>query len=143
MVGVPVPKETNAWPRYWREHIRRPVDVLAALRRLGETDCDVFVEIGPNTNLVNLGREHFAGRKAMWLASLQTGSLSERAALVEAVAGLYVAGCPVDFVALHRGRGGAWDDVPLYPFERQRYWLDEAHFSAAASEVAETLNPVK
>ena len=143
MVGVPVPKETEAWPRYWREHIRRPVDVLAALRRLGETDCDVFVEIGPNANLVNLGREHFVGRKAMWLASLQTGSLLERAALVEAVAGLYVAGCPVDFVALHRGRGGPWDDVPLYPFERQRYWLDEANFSAAASGMAETLKPVK
>ena len=60
------------------------------------------------------------------------GNLSERPALIEALSELYVAGCPVDFVALHRGRGGAWDDVPLYPFERRRYWLGD--FSAVESD---------
>ena len=118
------PKERLEWPEYWREHVRRSADVPAALKRLADTTCDIFLEIGPKATLAPLGRDSI-GREALWLASLQTGSLSERAALVEAVAALYAAGRRVDFRAFHKGRGGAWAKVPLYPFERQRYWLGD------------------
>jgi acyl transferase domain-containing protein len=139
----PAPEGIEEWPRYSREHARRPVDFLAAMRRLGETDCDVFVEIGPKSNLVALGRECLTDRDALWLASLQTGVLSERAALVDAFSSLYAAGCPVDFPALHGGRGGAWTDIPLYPFERQRYWLDDATSTVGESRATEALDAVK
>jgi acyl transferase domain-containing protein len=127
----PVPNGTDEWPRYWREHARRPVDFISAIRRLRETGCDIVIEIGPKVDLSRRGRECLSDADMLWLASLQTGVLSEHAALVEAVSALHAAGCPIDFGAFHGGRGGVWAQVPLYPFERQRYWLNQASTGAA------------
>jgi len=46
--------------------------------------------------------------------------------MTETLAMMYAAGLPVDFEAFHGGRRGPWDDVPLYPLEHQRYWLDDS-----------------
>jgi acyl transferase domain-containing protein len=107
------------------------------MRRFASTDADVFVEIGPTPSLIGIGRQCLPERDALWLPSLRTGEVPGRTALREAVAALFTAGCPVDFVALHGSRGGAPIDVPLYPFERRRYSLDDVTEGTGAADQSE------
>jgi acyl transferase domain-containing protein len=116
-----IPERAEEWPGFWRERLRRPLDLPAALRRLRETGCDIFLEIGGNAALGGvIGRNP----DELWLASLQSDERSERG-LTDSLAQLYAAGRRVDLQAFHGGRRGPWDFTPLYPFERQRYWLDD------------------
>jgi acyl transferase domain-containing protein/NADPH:quinone reductase-like Zn-dependent oxidoreductase len=127
MEDFPTPKRTEEWPLYWREQLQRPRDFVGAMRRLDETGVDIFVEIGPGSNLVSLAQDCVPNANALWLASLQAGYMSEREALIEAFAALFAAGCTVDFAALHGSHHVSRIDVPLYQFERQRYWLEDLH----------------
>ena len=43
--------------------------------------------------------------------------------LLATLARLWQAGCPIDWTALHRGAGRRVE-LPTYPFQRRRYWVD-------------------
>jgi NAD(P)-dependent dehydrogenase (short-subunit alcohol dehydrogenase family)/acyl carrier protein len=43
--------------------------------------------------------------------------------LLAMLARLWQAGCPIDWAALHRGEGRRVE-LPTYPFQRRRYWVD-------------------
>jgi len=45
---------------------------------------------------------------------------------LEALAGLFLDGVPLDWDSLYPGPGNRRISLPVYPFERERYWLDAA-----------------
>ncbi|MFC5097701.1 beta-ketoacyl synthase N-terminal-like domain-containing protein [Amycolatopsis plumensis] len=55
---------------------------------------------------------------------------SDAAWVLSAVARLWLAGCSVDWAALHRGEGRRVE-LPPYPFQRKRFWVDPPPSSAA------------
>jgi acyl transferase domain-containing protein len=65
----------------------------------------------------------------VWLPSLQEGD-DERKQLLYLLGTLYTQGAPVDWKGFYRGRGAKKVTLPLYPFQRDRYWFQP---SAAAS----------
>ena len=67
----------------------------AAMETLRERGCQVFLEIGPGTNVL--------------------GTL----------ASLYTRGCNVDWAGFYRGHPHRLQPLPLYPFERQRFWFTD------------------
>ncbi len=70
---------------------------------------------------------------ALWLPSLRKTGDDVRE-MLEAVAALYRAGAPIDWPAFEAGRGRR-TALPTYPFERQRFWLDDV---AASPDLAPT-----
>ncbi len=70
-----------------------------ALRTLKAQDCTVVVEIGPHPTLTAMARPEEGG--SSWLASLRR-KRGDLATLRETLAGLYVAGAPIDWAAVHR-----------------------------------------
>ncbi|MGI9180315.1 MAG: type I polyketide synthase, partial [Longimicrobiaceae bacterium] len=55
---------TTGWPvtaaeigdaRYWRRHLREPVRFADGVETLHREGCEIFLEIGPHTNLVGMG----------------------------------------------------------------------------------------
>jgi polyketide synthase 12/polyene macrolide polyketide synthase/epothilone polyketide synthase D len=60
-----------------------------------------------------------------WIPSLQQQRPGWES-MLDAVAALSARGAPVAWDQFDAGRGRRRVTVPLYPFQRQRYWIDEA-----------------
>ncbi|MCM4084143.1 SDR family NAD(P)-dependent oxidoreductase [Actinoplanes sp. TRM88002] len=99
-------------PDYWVEQVRRPVRFADAAARL---DAARVLEVGPDTVLAALIPDAEA--------VLRRGR-GEVETLLTAVARLYAAGQDVDWAATFGPGPAPVLDVPTYPFQRQRLWID-------------------
>lgn len=116
------PHETAPSPRYWRDHARHPVrfhDGMVALRELG---CGNFLEIGPGSTSVALGRECVRDPGVTWLVSLNRHT-GDRRAILGSLGRLYVEGHRVAWQGLAGDCSRRRVPLPTYPFERKRFWL--------------------
>ena len=119
---------------YWRLHARAPVAFRACVETLAEMEVDTVVEIGPHAVLgpvVSMAWPESAalGAPAIF-ASLRRPPRDDSepvsdssGGFVEAVAGVWEAGLPVDFAALFAGEERRRITLPGYPFQRVRHWV--------------------
>jgi acyl transferase domain-containing protein len=112
---------------YWTAHLRQPVRFHDALQTLKAQDCTVVIEIGPHPILTAMARPPQAEQGEAepgprWLPSLRR-KRGDLAALRETLAGLYVAGAPIDWTAVHRHQPHNRIHLPTYPFQRKPYWM--------------------
>ncbi|MFJ8039161.1 type I polyketide synthase [Kitasatospora sp. NPDC096147] len=133
LTGAPVGEGELTDPGYWVRHIREAVrfhDGVLALDGLG---VSAYLELGPGPVLTALAEESLEGlaggedpeRAPRVLAAVLRAGRSEEDTLTEALARLHVHGVAVDWRAAFPGRA-PWPTLPTYPFERRRYWLDQA-----------------
>lgn len=108
---------------YWADNLRQPVRFAESIEALGEDGFDLFVEIGPHPVLLSAIRDNLAnvGRDGVAIASAWR-SVPEDEAFVAALGGLYAAGWPV--APEHLGPPGRRVELPTYPWQRQRFWVD-------------------
>nr|WP_145910825.1 type I polyketide synthase [Kitasatospora viridis] len=111
---------------YWYTNLRQTVRFEEAVRRLLDSGHGVFVEASPHpvlTAAVQATAED-AGR----LDTVATGSLRRDEGgltrFLGAVGQVAVAGVPVDWTPALGPRPAARVDLPTYPFQRRRYWLE-------------------
>src|SRR5262249_33712101 len=84
--------------------------------------CDVFLEIGPQPQLVNSGRQYLPDDEVLWLPSVEKGR-SPWGRLLETLVALYLRGADVDFRGFERGYSRRVVSLPTYPFQRRRHWF--------------------
>ncbi|MEU6882656.1 SDR family NAD(P)-dependent oxidoreductase [Streptomyces sp. NPDC046712] len=119
--------EELASPDYWTAHIRGTVRFADVLRTLREQGAGALLEVGPDAVLATMAADTLAddevpdGTVAL---PLLRRDRAEAAALSEALGALWTAGVPVDWTAYFGGRGTDAPNLPTYPFQRDRYWLD-------------------
>ena len=117
-------EDTTYTPAYWREHARQPVRFAEGMRTLVDAGVRTFVEIGPGRTLLGLGSQNLIGQEASWFPTLMRGK-DEPTSLATTLAGLWETGVEIDWAALDpqpRRRVS----LPTYPFDRQRYWIEDA-----------------
>ncbi|MGQ4513419.1 beta-ketoacyl synthase N-terminal-like domain-containing protein [Streptomyces sp. DW26H14] len=124
---------------YWVAQARAEVRFHDGVVRLSEAGVTTFLELGPGGVLAALGRDCLppAGPgvpERVFVPTLRKGR-AEPAALLDALAALFVRGVPVDWRAVYAGTGAAQCDLPTYAFQRRRYWLAD-HLPAGASLLA-------
>jgi len=127
-----------ARPEYWRDHVRAPVrfaDSVATLARMG---CDVFLEIGPHPVLTAMGQACLPDHVATWLGSLRRGQ-DDHATMLNALAGLYVAGAEVDWKGFDAPFAPDAARLPNYPFQRERFWVAETAAGEATPKALHSL----
>lgn len=56
---------------YWCRHIREQVQFAAGMQTMYEQGAEIFLEIGPNPVLIEMGRKCLPSGKGVWLASLR------------------------------------------------------------------------
>ncbi|MFC5754742.1 SDR family NAD(P)-dependent oxidoreductase [Actinomadura rugatobispora] len=110
-------------PAYWVEQVRRPVRFLAAVRSLEAAGVTTFVEAGPGTALSAAGRGCLTGEGAGFVPLLRK-ERAEPESAVRALAELWTRGVPPDWEALYDGTAARPADLPTYPFQRRRHWVD-------------------
>ncbi|MFK0297448.1 acyltransferase domain-containing protein, partial [Streptomyces sp. NPDC090442] len=122
LTGHPATAEELASPDYWAAHAREAVRFHAAVRTLEADGVTTFVELGPDSTLTALTHTS-TGTAAVCAASSRKG-LPEPQAAVTALAQLHVHGATeIDWRALF-GSGARSTDLPTYPFQRERHWLE-------------------
>lgn len=111
-----------ATPEYWVRHVREPVRFAEGMASLHERGYRVFVEIGPSSTLLAMGRLCLPDPAAVWLPSLRTGGDWDQ--MLQSLAELYARGVSVDWAGFDRDYPRRPVDLPTYPFQRERYWVD-------------------
>jgi len=110
---------------YWRRQTREAVQFAASMNTLAEQGYDTFVEIGPNTVLLNMGRHCLPENTGTWLPSLRK-SLDDWQTLLDCAAVLYTKGVNLDWLGFDRDYVRQRVALPTYPFEREYCWFEEA-----------------
>ncbi|MEX2984377.1 SDR family NAD(P)-dependent oxidoreductase [Streptomyces sp. C36] len=110
-------------PEYWVRHVRDTVRFSDAVRALDAAGAGVFLEVGPGGVLTAMAQQSVETAAAV--AALRADR-PESLSVTTALARLHVLGVPVDWSAVFAGRGARVVDLPTYPFQRQRYWLENA-----------------
>ncbi|HKR12636.1 MAG TPA: MupA/Atu3671 family FMN-dependent luciferase-like monooxygenase [Pyrinomonadaceae bacterium] len=126
-------------PSYWARHLREAVQFSAGVAELLNDPAIVLLEVGPGQTLSTLAAQQPAFDRVA-LASLRPpkGEQSEIEFLLKTVGGLWRAGVEIDWSRFYPGQSRRRVQLPSYPFERKRYWIDPASSGETIEDLRET-----
>ncbi len=134
VTGEPTSEEELASPDYWVRQVRDAVRFNDAVSRLDRMGVTCFVEVGPDAALTPMAQECLdeSAPDAVFVPVMRRDH-AEAGVLCTAIATLHVNGVSPDWDAVFAERGTRTVDLPTYPFQRQRYWLESAGSDGGAS----------
>ncbi|GET39921.1 beta-ketoacyl synthase [Microseira wollei NIES-4236] len=115
--------ESITTAQYWVHHVCQTVRFADSMETLHQLGYEVFLEIGPKPILLGMGRECLPESEGLWLPSLRPGVDSWQV-MLSSLGQLYVAGVKVDWAVFDRDYLRTKVALPTYPFQRQRYWVE-------------------
>ncbi|MEU9167419.1 type I polyketide synthase [Streptomyces sp. NPDC048420] len=116
LTGRPEPDAVRT-AEYWARQARETVRFADAVEWLARAGVTAYVEAGPSATLSAAAEECVEpGSGALFTSGADTAV---------ALAELHVHGVPVDWRSVYAGSGARRRPLPTYPFQRQRYWLDQ------------------
>lgn len=120
---------------YWTKQILAPVRFADGLRALPDTGAANFLEIGPHPTLAAAGRSVLDGDDFRLASSLRRDARDDEE-IVRAIAELFVGGAVIDWAKLYpmERAAGSKCSLPLYPFERERYWFADTTGPSQSAE---------
>ncbi len=127
VTGAWISAEQATDPHYWAQHLRQTVHFAEGLEQLFLDHQQILLEVGPGRTLSSLARQHQAKKPEQWvLTSLPhpQENQPDQAFLLTTLGRLWLAGLVIDHKAFYSGRKLHRIELPTYPFERQRYWID-------------------
>ncbi|MFF1909656.1 type I polyketide synthase, partial [Kitasatospora sp. NPDC058218] len=130
VTGRPVSEEI-ATVEYWVEHARRTVRFQDAVQRLHADGVESFVELGPDGVLSAMGSAVLPA--GVFVASVRRDR-HECVSVLTALAHAHLRGARVDWQAVFGPSGAEHVDLPTYPFQRRRFWIEAS--GAASGEPA-------
>jgi phthiocerol/phenolphthiocerol synthesis type-I polyketide synthase C len=106
---------------YWWRNVREPVRFGPALAELAQAGCRVFIEIGPNAILQSYIKETLEAEAVEGRILATAPRRADTLENLEAVAlAAQLAGAPPEAAQ----PPGPHAELPLYPWQRQRYWVN-------------------
>ena len=119
---------------YWFRNMRQPVRLHEAVQALLRDGYSAFIEAGSHPVLTMSLEETAAAEGRGSVAILHSLRRDEGGMrrMLTSLADAYVHGVAVDFSPLLEGTGATVTELPTYPFQRRRLWVDR---SAGAGNV--------
>lgn len=113
-------------PQYWVNHLRNTVKFSTGIGLLDEHDNTLFVEVGPGSVLSTLIKQQ-GFNNTYHVATCgrhHKDTQHDLAVFLTALGEIWGHGIEVDWVALNQDQGRRRVQLPTYPFERKRHWLN-------------------
>ena len=107
---------------YWRTHVRACVRFADGIRALAALKPDVYLEVGPHPTLLVFAEEVSPEGGPRFAASVRK-TLPPYDQLSDALGVLFLAGAPIDWRAVWSAHRATLVDLPMYPFQRERFWF--------------------
>jgi len=113
---------------YWREPLLERSRFCDGLKALAISANGLLLEVGPGSQLGAMVRERHASRDAVILSSLPAAGekSSAQKVLLRAIGQMWLCGVPIDWKSFHAHEQRRRIPLPLYPFEKKRYWIPRA-----------------
>ncbi|MGV9856016.1 type I polyketide synthase, partial [Streptomyces sp. NPDC003442] len=124
LTGNVVSAEEITTPDFWVRHVREAVRFLNGVRTMEAQGVTTFIELGPDGVLTAMAQECVTDADTAAFATVLRKDRPEAEALTAAIARAHVRGVAVDWKALFAGTGAQRTELPTYPFQRERYWLE-------------------
>ena len=117
--------------QYWTDNLRKPVLFAQAVEQLLiENDC-VFVEVSPHPILVQLieqGIEHYNKASSYVIHTIKR-DISQSNEFINSFKNLYENSVRVDWNKFYENAVVNHDQLPTYPWQKDRFWIDNAETS--------------
>ncbi len=125
---------------YWVKNLREPVLFAEVTRKLLDDRQVIFLELSPHPILISsieesLQEKHHAGTA---IKSLRRNT-DERRSMLEGLGALHARGAQINWRSLFPSRGRSVQ-LPTYPWQRQRYWIEAAAKGGARRAAPVTAN---
>ena len=136
VTGTWITAEEAIDPAYWALHVRQPVRFSDGLATLWKEKPAAMLEVGPGRVLSVLASRHPAKTENVRIVPSLRGAqepTEDPQFLLAALAQLWVVGVKVDWAGFHSGERRQRVELPTYPFERQRYWIEAPKLRPAVS----------
>ena len=119
---------------YWYDGLRNPVRFGPAVAAFAGFGFPLFIEVSPHPVLTGSVQD---GLRGAGVSGGAVGTLRRdsggRDQLLRAFGQAYVLGAGIDWPAVLGPAPAARVELPTYPFDRRRFWLDDDHRSAGAT----------
>ncbi len=141
--GLWLSDEQATDPAYWTQHLRREVRFADGLTTLFQDADTVLVEVGPGRTLTSLARrlpQRGASRVLLSLLPTAEGHAGEKLFFLEALGKLWLTGAKWDGTALF-GRAASGLNLPKYPFQRERFWIEPGEGTAPKKVAVKVKDP--
>ncbi|MBD2411750.1 hypothetical protein FACHB389_32915 [Nostoc calcicola FACHB-389] len=110
-------------PQHWRNHLRDTLQFSTAVDTLIAQGCNLFLELGPSSNLAEAGNRYRPQSGEIWLSSLKEG-FEDWQQVLQTLSHLYIQGVDIDWAEFDRDYQRQRTELPTYPFQRKRYWIE-------------------
>ena len=122
-------------PGYWYRHAVSPVRFAQGLATVWQRPERILLELGPGQSLCSFALQQAEGETELALSSVpgRHERTSAVAFLQSCLAKLWLHGAELDWAAAYEPGTRRKLALPLYPFERQRYWIDTAEAQPATA----------
>jgi acyl transferase domain-containing protein len=120
-------------PEYWVRQVRETVRFRDSVRYLEAERVTRFVELGPDAALAAMIAENLRGDRPAAVIALLRRDRDEVGTLTEALANIHVNGATVDWPAVLGPEPAGHLELPTYPFQRKRFWMDAPAVAAAGA----------
>jgi acyl transferase domain-containing protein/acyl carrier protein len=118
---------------YWHSQVRNAVEFQRGMEALSAAGYETFLEIGPAPTLSALGRQSIGREGQLWAPSIRRNrdgaAQSGSQQILDSLARLYVRGADVSWTRFDAPFQRRRVELPTYPFQRSRYWIDETPVS--------------
>ncbi|MGK3959667.1 SDR family NAD(P)-dependent oxidoreductase [Sorangium sp. So ce118] len=111
---------------YWASNLREPVQFARAVSAALDDGHEIFLEVSPHPALLSSLQQCIADRDAVARALFTLRrDQEEQQSVLQALGALHAHGYPVSWKRLYPS-GGRCVPLPSYPWQRERYWLEES-----------------
>ena len=127
VTGTWLTEEEAKSARYWRRQLRETVRFGEGIEELIKEWGRVMVEVGPGqtlSTLVKLGGELGRGEVVINTMRHPYDRQEDEVYLGQALGKVWMSGVDVDWEGYYRPERRKRVELPTYPFERQRYWIE-------------------
>ncbi|MFE9408177.1 SDR family NAD(P)-dependent oxidoreductase, partial [Streptomyces sp. NPDC006704] len=125
-------------PKYWVTHAREAVRFADGIQALAAEGATTFLEIGPDAVLTAMAQGTLDDDTTAAFIPLLRRNRPEETETLTALAHLWTTGHTVNWPTLHATSPTHPIDLPTYPFQRQRYWLDPAPTAGDITTLGQT-----
>ncbi|MGW1061349.1 type I polyketide synthase [Micromonospora rubida] len=122
---------------YWYRNLREPVAFAAAVAALLRTEHTTFIEVSPDPVLsvwLQQALEPAGGGCVTGTLVSGDGGLGR---FLTSLGAVYAHGMRVDWNAVYAGTGARRAELPTYPFQHTRYWLEAPAAATAGTAGSE------
>jgi len=127
VTGTWVTNEEATDPNYWATHLCQTVRFAQGIQVLMKEANRVLLEVGPGGSLGRLASSqvHRAeGQRVFSSSHRAPDGKPDRSALLQTLGRLWVSGVQVNWSGFYAHERRRRVSLPVYPFERQRYWVE-------------------